>query len=198
MATQANTIFKGNNLASDWHRILGGCCYYGDIDQTETENGFEEEQMKEYTYDSGKPRTVAMIDWKYPGKSLSDKHPSIQYQIFTSEQEYKIPIPFFMVVYYLDEQFPVKMYFVIPANIPARTIFDRCELSDQGKWMSVRTFSKFQHLLRDKPWNGDEQIKNVNLGKIGLPDNMKLKDLSSKVKEYNLPYRDFSWTGEKR
>lgn len=195
MARQSNTIYCCNKSASNWHRILGKCCYYLDNDQTELEDGTVSATMKEFTYKDGHPETVALIDFKYPGKSLSDKYPAIQYQIYNSEHEYKVPVPFFIVLYYLDVQYPIKMYYVIPANIPARSYFDRCELSDKGTWMSIKMFSKFQHALRNKTWNGEELLKDANLSAIGL-NGTKLKDLSNIVMKYDLPYLDFSWTGE--
>jgi hypothetical protein len=199
MSITSNTKFKNNELASDYHRILGKCLYYLDSDQTELEERSAEATMKEFTYENGHPRTVALIDFKYPGNSLSDKYASIQYQIYNSEQEYKVPVPFFMTLYYLDLDHDVKMYYVIPANVPARKYFDKCELPAIGAWMSVKKFSKFLHAIRGKTWNGEESINDTNLFKVNLPAGTKLKNLSSKIKEYKLPYFDFSWiSNEKR
>jgi hypothetical protein len=193
MALIANTTFTGNKLATVFHRVLGKCCYMVDTDQRELETGIAEDIMNEYTYEHGHQKTVAMIDWKYPGKALSDSHPAIQYQIYSSENEWKNPMPFFMVVYYLDVQFTTKMFYVIPANVPARSMFDHWELSDRGAWMSPKKFSKFQHGLRNKPWNGEEVLRDENLIAAGLPAGMRLKDLSSATVEYPLPVLDFSW-----
>ncbi len=193
MSATSNTQFSGNQLASKFHRILGRQCCYLDIDQTELASGAMEETMYEYTYEDGESKPVAMIDFKYPGGSLSDKYPAIRFQIDLTEKRLIDPIPFFLVVYYLDSIHPVKCYYVIPANVPARAFFDKFSLSDAGVWMSLRDYSRFLHKLRNIPWNGEESIEAVNSGPIGLPTNMKLKDLSCTTKAYELPYLDFSW-----
>jgi hypothetical protein len=189
----ANTIYKDNDEASKYHRILGKPCYYLDVDQTELEDGTMNQTLKEYTYINGNPKTVALIDFKYPGKSLSDKYSSIKYQIWSSENEYKTPLPFFIVLTYLTNVHPVKMYYVIPANIPARQYFDKCKFSNKGRWMSLRAFSKFQHALRNIPWTPNQIIDADNLKAVGLPAGMTLNDLSGEVMEYVLPTLDFSW-----
>lgn len=152
----------------------------------------------EYTYDYGRLRTVAIIDWKYPGQSLSDKYSAIKQQINLSDNELKVPVPFFIVVYYLDEQHPVKCYYVIPANKTARSLFDQYGFSHAGKWFSLKHFSIFQHKIRQKVWDKNEPINNDNLQKIGMERGMTLGDLSSEILEYKLPLMDFSWLGGSR
>lgn len=198
MALIAKTNFSGNRSASEYHRILGKYCYYLDIDQIEMRDNSMNEIMKEFDYDDNdKMRTVAMIDWKYPGQSLSDKIPAIKYQIHTSENEYKVPIPFFIIITYLDNNYPIKSYYVIPSNIIARNYFNKANLSINGVWMSLKRFSKFQHALRGRNWNGNERLINANTKAVGLKDDMMLKELSNEYCEYKLPKLDFSWMENK-
>lgn len=193
MANTQNTSYKDNDWASRYHRILGKSLYYLDVDQTELESGTMNKTLKEYTYENGNPKTVALIDFKYPGKSLSDKYSSIQYQIYSSEHEYKTPLPFYMVITYLSEEYPVKMYYVIPANSVARKGFEFLKFPMLGQWMSVRRFSQFQHWLRNKKWNGEEEILAANLLDINWNSELKLKELPGAEKQYPLPTMDFSW-----
>lgn len=194
MSESANTIYN-SSLPSIYHRILGKCCYYLDIDQTEANEGSMSERLYEFTYFNGNPKTVALIDYKYPGVSLSDKYSAIQYQIYTSENEYKHPIPFFIVITYLDHNYPVKMYYVIAANKPAREIHKRLEVSN-GMWLSIQGYSRFQHLLRNKKWNKEEIINPSNIAAIPdllIAKNAKLKDLPDSRMIYQLPEMEFSW-----
>ena len=194
MSTTANTSFSGNRMASHWHRVLGKACYFLDSDHIELSDGTIGDTMKEYTYKNGVPSTVAMIDFKYPGKSLSDSYSAIQYQIHSTENEFKTPIPFFMVIYYLDKDIhEIPMYYVIPANVPARLYFDKCKLSDAGAWMTVKKFSKFQYALRNQPWNQNEVIDDKNAAMVGLRPNMTLRDLPDEPARYPLPKMNFSW-----
>lgn len=193
MAQIANTVFKISDLTSHWHRVLGSCCYFLDQDQTELTDGTMESSMREFTYEDNHPKTVAIIDWKYPGKSLSDKYAAIKYQIHSSENEYKTPIPFFIIIYYLDDQYKEKMYYVIPANTYARNFFSINNFPIEGKWLTVYNFSKFQYALRSKKWNEFENIKRENLLAVGLAKDLKLKDLPNSYVEYPLPALNFSW-----
>lgn len=202
MAKISNTDYKENEWASKYHRILGRACYYSDIDQVDANEGSLSSMCVEYTYVDNKITPVSFTDWKYPNEGhISDRYSGIQLQITMADG---LKIPFFIVVTYLDEKFPVKMYYVIPANQYANKYFTKCELPTQGAWMSLRKFSKFQHGLRGKPWNAEEEIRGKrkfdgtydnekSLIDVGLPVTTKLKDLSSQVQHYPLPQLQLSW-----
>ncbi len=187
MSRQSNTDFKANESASDYHRILGKCCYYSDLDMTEADSGSEEAMCISYTYDNKNIKPVAIIDWKYPGKSLSDKYSAVQLRLTIANS---LNIPMFFCITYLDEQYPIKCFYVIPINLNAKHYFRRCGLVWQGEWMSVKTFSKFQHGLRNKTWNGEEEIDPKNAAACGLSVG-KLKDLPNQLTKYELPQMEF-------
>ncbi len=177
MSHQANTPYKVNPEASDYHRVLGKKAYGSDID------------MFEYTYNQdGTIKPIALFDYKYPGKQLGDNYSPIQLRITIAD---KLNLPFFVAVTYLDDKYPVKMYYIIPINNNAKNYFKRCELSSDGHWFSLRAFSKLQHALRGHKWNPEEEINDKNGEACGLPVFAKLKDLSNEVKQYPLPLLDF-------
>lgn len=187
MSHVQNTQYSGNPHASTYHRILGKNIYATDIDQIECTNGTIQEMYIEYKFDQNRPKSVAWIDFKNPGLKLSDKFTTCMIQ---SDDATRLNIPFFYVITYLDDRYPVKMYYVIPINTIARDLFGNKEI---GYWLSLKDFSKFQHSLRGIKWNGNETIDNQNLSKCHLPHNLKLNQLSSEVVKYQLPALDFSW-----
>jgi len=189
MATRANTPYKENGEASCWHRVLGICCICSDEDCVEALDGsipmFIEGTFK---YGEPDPVPVAMFDWKYPGKSLSDKYVAIRLQRGTANQ---LKIPFFFAITYLDDNFPIKCYYVIPINQFAKDKFALWTYPIEGKFLSIKQFSKIQHTLRKKIWDGDEVIEPANLLAVGLTPPMCLKDLPDQTYPYTLPIMDF-------
>lgn len=188
MARYRNTETRSNDLASDYHRILGYRMYSQDIDMMMTEIGNKEEMFYEFT---GNGNPVAMIDYKYPGQRLSDKHFSIQGQINIAN---RLEIPFFFAITYLDVNHPIKMYYVIPINKLAREFWIETNRKPlPGAWLTLRQFSQFEHALRSMPWNPAEPIPERNLEAVQLQPGMTLGDLPNVKAEYPLPQLDFSW-----
>jgi hypothetical protein len=138
----------------------------------------------EFTYENGEAKPVAIIDYKHTGQILSDKWPAIQCQIWMANN---CGIPFYFVIYFLDEEYATKCYFVVPGNSLAKKQFAFWKLSEKGAWLGLKDYSKFQHALRKKIWNGDEVIDDKNLITVGFAPGMKLKDLPNKVDNYPLP-----------
>lgn len=178
MATTKNTPYNNYNIANDYHRVQGSICYEMDID------------VIEFTYINGKPIPIAIVDWKYPGKCLSDNFTCSQQQIAVADL---LNVPLFFAITYLDDNFPVKMYYLIPINDIAHRFFFSNNVNQNGVWLTVLGYSRFLHKLRNKTWNGNEIINEKNLAAIGFSTPMKLKDLPNKYKEYELPKLDFSW-----
>lgn len=176
--------------ASKFHRLLGKACYYCDLDQVSMKKGSHENMCVEYTYINNKPKAIFFTDWKYPeeNSSITWRQSSLQLQASMATE---LKIPFFIIVTCLDPiEHPVKCYFVIPSNIVAVERFKEYGFPTEGRWMSLQSFSRFQHLLRNKIWNGEEQIMDENLIKCGLDTNMKLKDLPHQYRRYALPEID--------
>lgn len=115
------------------------------------------------------------------------KAPAIYYDRGT-----KVPVPFFVVLTYLSEEFADKMYFVLPTNNAAKEHFQTYKKDLNGQWMTPLRFSQFQHTLRELSWNGEEIIDPINLKAVGLPVNLKLKELPNKLVEYPLPKLNFN------
>lgn len=201
MSNISNTPFYGNDLASNWHRVLGDSACCTDIDlqllnENEVENTMHELNT---TYDElTETRDIelaAIMDYKYPSglpaANLSDSYFSIRWQI---KHATKNNAPYFIVLYYLDPaKYEVPMYYVIPANEIAREVLP-LELKYAGEWMTVKAFSKFQiKNLRKKTWNQNEVIRNENALLVGLRPNMTLRDLPDEPVKYPLPRMNFSW-----
>lgn len=187
MSKIANTLYKDNNLASDFHRVSGKYSYVTDIDlipSGESEN--TDNMFFEYKYENGNVEPVACIDFKMPGKSLSDKYSAIKAQISISN---KLNVPFFFAVTYLDERYPTKCYYIIPINEIAR---NNLKIKGVGAWCSLKEYSKFQHKLRNITWNGNEPIEPKNAEVVGLSCKT-LADLPNTKQKYELPNLDFSW-----
>lgn len=184
MSTVANTPYKDNNLASDYHRISGKYCYVTDIDLMPSGRKDNVDNMFfEYTYLNSKIEPIACIDFKMPGKGLSDKWSAIQAQIAISD---KLEVPFFFAITYLDERYPVKCYYIIPINSLARSSYS-------PGWYSLKQYSKFQHKLRKLAWKATEAIDDRNLVAVQLAPGLTLGDLPDQVTAYPLPVFDFSW-----
>lgn len=190
MAQISNTTYKDNNLASDFHRISGRYCYTTDIDCLATNTGNEDNMFFEYSYDNHKIKPVAMIDWKHPGKSLSDKYSAVQAQIAIAD---KLEVPFFFIITYLSDEYDTKMYYVIPINEKARKIWAFWQRETPGDWLTLKSYSKFHHSLRKLEWNKDEPINQINLAAVKLSNINTLGDLPNKKAVYQLPELNFSW-----
>lgn len=189
MSHIANTPYKDNNLASDYHRISGKYCYVTDIDLILSGDKDNQDNMFfEYTYKNNEIEPIACIDWKMPGKSLSDKYSPIQAQIAISN---KLGVPFYFIITYLDDKYPVKCYYAIPINKIARQLTPASD--GVGSWLSLQEYSKFQHQLRKLNWNSLEPIETKNLQAVNLPTKLTLGELPNDKKEYPLPILDFSW-----
>lgn len=154
-----------------------------DIDNIELEKGSVENMYVELGLQYGEPEAVAFVDFKMPGKSLSDKYFTIRGQINMAT---KLGIPFFFIITYLDDRYPVKMYYIIPINKIARKKYK------DGGWLSLRRYSQFQHHLRGEVWNPKETLNQQNVQKINL-DYKTLGDLPADEMEYPLPIMEFSW-----
>ena len=187
MSHNKNTEYRGHDLASDYHRICGKCCYLADIDHTISPESEVDNMYYEFDFKNNKPTPIALIDFKMPGEYLSDKFCAIQLQINIAD---KLEIPFFFIVSYLLEEHEVKCYYIIPINEIAR---NKWKGAKPGQFCSLKQYSQFQHKLRGKTWNKDELIDNRNLALVGLPENMKLGDLSNEIKHYKLPRMEFGF-----
>lgn len=180
MSHTVNTTYKCNEEASTFHRITGKKCYGVDVDMLECK----------YQEGSSEPVPVAVTDYKYPGKSLSDTHSSFGAYLMLSK---RLDIPFFIIITYLDLNFTTKCYYVIPADQRAKKYFVRCKLNQQGAWLGLKDFSKFLHALRSQPWNGEEVVDADNLVACHLEAGTKLKELPNEIRQYPLPKLEFSW-----
>jgi hypothetical protein len=187
MTKPRHTNFSSaSELASIFQRVLGRCCYYSDLDDLEANEG-STEMFVHYTYTHANPEPlpVAVIDWKYPGKSISTKYSPIKLQKVVAN---KLEIPFFITIAYLDVQHPIKCYYVIPVNSFAIKLFRKYRLdSVTGEWFSLRKFCMLQHLLRNRKPNWDEKIDQTNAKAAGLPLSATLGDLPDDVQIYPLP-----------
>lgn len=202
MSTQSNTKYiNWADGTKEYHRIMGQCCYFLDNDCIELTDGYVNTIWREVNADM---TTAAIIDYKYPlnkyGKPvlISNKKGmynsfALRQQAWSCDNEYKIPKPFFIVVTYLDDNFPIKNFYVIPANNKAISMWNRGNVPMPGKFMSLRGYSRFMHIIRNKVWNGEELIDDKNLKIVGLSGPMKLKDLDNSIGSYNIPELDFDW-----
>ena len=177
------TNYSGNELASQYQRILGDCCYYSDLDCIASEDGSKEDMTVSYTYKDNKPKPVFIIDWKHPKDIVHLEYSAIKLQSVMADT---CKIPFFIGVTYLDEQHPVKCYYIYPENSFAKNYFNKCNLLPGGAWFSLRSFSKFQHALRNKQWNPNQAITKANSIVVGL-DAKTLGELPNKCQTYTLP-----------
>lgn len=184
MSHTQNTPYSANDLASKYHRVLGRCCYYADIDCVNSKEGSEDNMCIDFTYDKDGPKVTHIIDWKYPGESISTKYAGIQIQKHIADT---LKVPFFIAITYLGDEHPVKTFYVIPANAMALAYFERCKLLPGGAYFSLKTMSKFQHALRNKKWNPEEEIHPANLAAVNLPEGTTLRQLPSDIKPYDLP-----------
>ena len=181
-----NSDYHYDEFTSRYHRILGKC-FYTDIDCIEFDKSFQEGINMEYKYESNTIKPVAFIDYKYVADTTTVALGKLDaYKALANCMIVQTPV--FVVFGYLDIQFPVKCFFVKPENESAKGIFDQLGKSHSGAWMSVRDFSRFQHILRNKDWNENEQIKDRDIQHIKqldcnapLSNNMRLKDLPNKL-----------------
>lgn len=186
---------KRDRWASRFQHCTGYRCYTSDTD----EMGFQTGSMEEVFmgFDSTNQVRFA-IDYKRVSletvneQYLSDQKWSVKSQAAFWDNQVKSPVPFFVVLTYLSEEFLDKMYFVIPTNNAAKLLFSYYNKDKTGEWMTLLKFSRFQHLLRDITWNPEEVIDNKNTRLVGLPDDLKLKDLPNHNHTYPLPQLDFN------
>ena len=100
----------------------------------------------EYYYDNGARKRAALIDYKDGALKVWKFDDAFYAQI---ELANDLKLPFFHVLTYLDpERFAIPMYFVVPRNTDAKNRFKFLNFDVNGKWMSIREYSKFQHWLR--------------------------------------------------
>lgn len=165
MTKKQHTPFFIDKFAIETHRLLGDRIYGTDID------------MLEFTYHDGKPKFVAMVDYKHGNiQQVNSKAESLQVQIQLANT---LQIGFFLCVTYLEaELFPTPMYYVVPINTIAKIKLSGYTYDGEGVWMSLQQYSKFQHNLRDIMWNPYEH--NVEAKK-------SLNELSDVVVKYPLP-----------
>ena len=185
------------------HRILGQKIYNVDFDYLAHSDGATDNLFSELTYVNNIPTTVAIIDYKYPGPAilktgLSDTAKwanSIRYLIHFSENELKVPKPFFTVITYMDGDYGIPMFFVIPMNKPAFSYWMKNDLPMSGEWMTVRRYSKFQHALRCLKWNPNETLDADNVASCNLPPNFItcLGELPNDPVTYQLVPLHYSW-----
>jgi hypothetical protein len=187
MAFSQTTQYKSNDQASEIHRLLGKCLYYTDLDAVLTEYDMVESAGLQYTFNGGERITKALFDYKQgiaidmPCKANEE---AIKQQAHFASNEMKIPTPFFLVLTYLLEQHTIKMYYVLPANTVARK-----KLPDtEGRWMTLKTMSRFEHHLRNKKFDENEVIRQDKLlTKYGLPIGLTLGQLPDTIVKYDLP-----------
>ena len=170
--------------------IPGRGNYYCDFDSIISNEDTIESMAMEYTFIHGERKTVALIDWK---QGIAESIPckqnmeAIKQQAYFASHEMKTPLPFFIGLTFLLEEHTTKMYFMLPANKPARRI-----IPSNGKWMTLFAMSKFQHFIRNRKFDPDEIIfQDKILTKYGFPIGMKLGDLPKERVEYPLPDIDF-------
>lgn len=177
-------------LPSYYQRILGSHCYTIDADELGFGQGGKGGKFMGFTSDS---KVRFAIDYKRINlatvheRIISDDYWTMKAQARLWDCQVKEPVPFFTVLTYLSEEYPDKMYYVIPTNNAAKTFFQKYGKAIKGEWMTILKFSQFQHLLRDISWNGEEVIDPDHLGKLQLPSTLKLKELPNKKAIYPLP-----------
>lgn len=137
---QQNTEFVGQELASKMHRKLGDPLYGHDID------------MLDYTFDrNDKIVFSAITDYKYPSKkTIWSGHKCFAFYTAVAKQ---FAIPFFIILTYIGpEHKHGKMFYIIPGNQLALNYVQK-----DGKWFSVKGYSKFLHNIRGVEF--DETMK---------------------------------------
>ena len=161
------------NLGNDYKRLMGRKNYGIDID------------MIEYKYVNNKVEFVAIIDWKHnSAQRISDKYSAAAvYKQLAADYN----IPFFFNITFLDDQYETKMFFVIPINNKAQTIFAQYNKDLGGEWMTLKGYSKFLTHLRGDTWNGSEKIDERNCVNLGSPIFKTLNDLPDVKIMYKLP-----------
>lgn len=185
---------KRDRWPSRYQHCMGYRCYTSDTDEMNFQLGSMEEVFM--GFDSTNQVRFA-IDYKRVSlftvneQRLSDQHWSVKSQAAFWDNQVKTPIPFFVVLTYLSEEFVHKMYFVLPANNAAKQLFTHYNKDLNGEWMTLLKFSQFQHLLRDISWNPEEVLDNKNTQLVGLPDDLKLNQLPNQKHTYPLPQLDF-------
>lgn len=170
MAHERNTTYIGNAEGSDFQRISGSKCYGADVD------------MMWYTYENQAVKVVAVIDFKYPGEKIDKRYMDLPLHTANT-----FNVPFFVIITFLATEFKTKCYYVVPGNLQAKRYFMLCNLDISGEYFSLRRLSKLHHHIRNINWRGDEIINKKNLQAVGLPTEMRLKDLSDEVEHYTLP-----------
>lgn len=194
MANKENTD-KRDHWPSKWQRCCGRQCYTIDEDELGLDDGSLEEVFM--GFDKRKKVRFA-IDYKrinlndVDKQSFSDSYWTVQSQAYVCDCQFKIPVPFFITLTYLSEEYLDKMYYVIPTNNTAKKLFKQYQKNLKGEWMTPLKFSQFQHLLRDISWNGEEIIDSEHTQAVGLPSNIKLNQLPNKKTIYPLPKLNFN------
>lgn len=155
-----NSNYQHDPLPSVYHRILGKVCCLTDIDCIELASGSIDGVWCEYNYQL---KTICFIDYKRVEKSTSVALGKLNYYIHHSDVEMKTPVPVFAVFTFLDKQFPIKCFFVKPENHTARELFKGFDFDINGKWMSFKFYSQFQHYMRNADWNENELINQKNI-----------------------------------
>jgi hypothetical protein len=186
---QENTSLRCS-LASNYHRILGSRIYTTDMDSLFTNSGIIDESFIEFSIDKKNDFVpYALIDYKkmIPNRNqhFSDKYIGVRSQAAIADNYLKIP--FFVVLYYLDECWEDKGFLIVPVNNLAKKYFSDLKLSD-SEFMSVKKFSQMLHHLRNIKWNANEEVDNSN-----FPEIKCLGDLPNKKLNYAKPTMDFGY-----
>ena len=191
MANTQNTQWKSNDEASEIRRLLGRANYYCDFDDIMSNEDNIESSGMMYTFEYGKRKTVAIIDYKQgiaqdiPCKQNME---AIKQQAHFATNEMKTPLPFFIILTYLLDEHETKMYYTMPCDKAARKIIKK------PRWMTLFEMSRFECFLRGKRFDPEEVINQDRLlAKYGFPSGMKLKDLPNIIVEYPLPRIDMDF-----
>lgn len=187
------------------HRLTGRYNASIDLDVMETDAGMVEGSFMEVFNN----KTVAFADYKRCIKRGIDNqdfggpahYGSIKHQSFHAQSEVKQPVPFFVYLTYLNEDWTDKMVHVLTGNLCAKQLFQHHHNFGgyvEGTWMTIKGFAHFQHILRGikVDWNqpvGNNNIKSMLKCCPSFPvmENMLLKDLPHIHTIYPLPHPDF-------
>jgi hypothetical protein len=142
---QENTFMR-DQLPSLLHRFLGEGLYCSDVDSLE------------YTWKNGDVEFNCIIDYKNPTNSADRK---LTYQTIRVQSKLAtaLSIPMFVVQTYLDDNYPIKMMYVMPVNKIAKYIFNSLNKNPDGIWLSIRNYSRFLHYIRKIP--NDEKTQKL-------------------------------------
>lgn len=146
------TKFIGEAEFSDNQRRLGPQLYNNDHD------------MKLRKYTNGKPSTVAIFEAKHGlSKVINLNDSNIVSDRIMCDEEFKVPVPHFIVVYYLKPSFEIPMYLVIGNNKAARNSIKQFNNGNTKFWFTEEQYSRFQYYLIGKTWNPDCILSNQDV-----------------------------------